>query len=78
MGAMTFITEDDALLRAKHTASDTPDCFDGVVDVSKNRWLGAWYNCFGDCGRTSWLACLLTGFMPCLSSGERHLLNIFR
>lgn len=65
MGA-EFVTEKSALLGAESLKKHV-DVESG--DGAEREWLGSWYNCFGDCGRASWLACCVTTWVPFVSSG---------
>jgi hypothetical protein len=66
MGA-EFVTEKSALLGAE-SLNKHVDVKSG--DGAEREWLGSWYNCFGDCGRASWLACCVTTWVPFVSSGR--------
>jgi hypothetical protein len=69
MGA-EFVIEKSAFLGAESPKKH----FDvGSADGAERKWLGSWYDCFGDCGEASWLACCATCFCPCLASGGVHV-----
>jgi hypothetical protein len=68
MGAQ-FVNEKSALTGAESPKKHV-DVKVGSKDGVEREWLGSWYSCFGDCGRASWLACCVTAWCPCVSSGR--------